>query len=48
MADMKQIKEYFGCEGRPVSPNEMMQFWKSLTDEEKHYYKVGVGQILGL
>lgn len=36
---MKEIKDFFGTPERPVTGPEMMAFWKSLTDEEKEYYK---------
>jgi len=45
-ASLPQIKAYFGCPGRPVEAKEMTDFWKSLTDEQKTFYKVGVGEIL--
>lgn len=31
---VKDLKEYFG-----VNAKEMMDFWKSLSEEEKEYYK---------
>ena len=34
-----EIKAYFGTPDRPVPAQEMMAFWKSLSDEEKEYYK---------
>lgn len=33
------LKGFFGTEENPVTPKEMTEFWKSLTDEEKDYYK---------
>lgn len=37
--DVKTLKEFFGTPERPVNGPEMMAFWKSLSDEEKEYYK---------
>lgn len=36
---LSDLIKFFGCEGRPVSPGEFRDFWNSLTDEEKAYYK---------
>ena len=36
---LKDLIDFFGCEGRPVSPPEFRSFWNSLTDSEKEYYK---------
>jgi len=33
------LKEWFGRGTRKVEAKEMMDFWKSLSDEEKEYYK---------
>lgn len=33
-----QLKAFFGTPDRHVSANEMMTFWKSLSDEEKAFY----------
>jgi hypothetical protein len=33
------LKEWFGQGSRKVEAKEMMEFWKSLSDEEKEYYK---------
>lgn len=33
------IKAFFSTEEKPCTTNEIMQFWKSLTLEEKEYYK---------
>ena len=33
-----QLKTFFGTPDRPVSANEMMIFWKSLSEEEKAFY----------
>ena len=37
MAENKipELKAYFSTEERPVGNTEMMEFWKSLTEEEK-------------
>ena len=35
---IKDLKNYFG-ENKPVATTEMMEFWKSLTDAEKVYFK---------
>lgn len=34
-----QLKKFFSTPEKPVSASEMSEFWKSLTDEEKAYYK---------
>jgi hypothetical protein len=34
-----QLKDYFSTPDRPVSAKEMTEFWKSLSDEEREYYK---------
>lgn len=44
-ATIVEIKNYFGSE-KEVSPIEMRQFWGSLTDEEKEFYKNGVAEII--
>lgn len=33
------LKEFFSTSEKPVAAKEMMEFWKSLSDEEKEYYK---------
>jgi hypothetical protein len=33
-----QLKEYFSIGTRKVEAKEMMEFWKSLSEEEKEYY----------
>lgn len=33
------LKTFFSTEEKPCSTQEMMEFWKSLSDEEKTYYK---------
>lgn len=37
--DVKDIMKYMGTEERPVGTKEMMEFWKSLTNEEKAEFK---------
>lgn len=39
MNSLKDLIDYFGCEGRPVTPAEFKAFWSSLTDAEKDWYK---------
>jgi hypothetical protein len=34
-----EIKEFFNSKEKPLSAAEVMEFWKSLSDEEKEYYK---------
>jgi hypothetical protein len=34
-----QIKAALGTEERPVSATEFKEFWMSLTNEEREYYK---------
>jgi len=36
---ISQIKAFFDSDEKPVKTAELMEFWKSLTDEEKEYYK---------
>lgn len=31
--------KYFGCVDRPVTPAEFKDFWQSLTEAEKDWYK---------
>lgn len=33
------LSKQFGTEDKPVSASEFMEFWKSLSDDEKDYYK---------
>lgn len=35
---LKDLMDFFGTE-QPVGPKEMGEFWKSLSDDEKEYYK---------
>lgn len=39
MNTVAQLKDYFGTDEKPVSAKEMMDFWKSLSEEQKEYYK---------
>lgn len=39
---VKALKDYFGSSTRPVSAKEMMEFWSSLSDDEKEYFKTAV------
>ena len=34
-----QIKEFFNDPAKPCNAAEVMEFWKSLSEEEKEYYK---------
>jgi hypothetical protein len=36
---IKTLREFFTTEEKPVSLSEMSEFWKSLTELEKAYYK---------
>lgn len=36
---VSDLKEYFSTSEKPVLAKEMMEFWKSLSDEEKEEYK---------
>jgi hypothetical protein len=36
---VKEIKDFFSTPEKPVNTTEMMQFWKSLSDDEKAYYQ---------
>lgn len=33
------LKKFFSVPGKPVDMQEMGDFWKSLTEEEKVYYR---------
>lgn len=33
------LKEWFGHGTRKVDAKEMMEFWKSLSEDEKEFYK---------
>jgi hypothetical protein len=33
------LKEFFSTPERPVKAKEMMEFWSSLSEEQKEYYK---------
>lgn len=35
----KDLKEFFSTPEKAVKAAEFMDFWKSLSDEEKEYYK---------
>lgn len=36
---MSDLKKFFSTEKKPVTGAEMIEFWKSLTDDEKEFYK---------
>ena len=36
---MTDLKSFFSTDEKPCSTKEMMAFWKSLSPEEKSYYK---------
>ncbi len=36
---VKDLKSFLSTPEKPVSNGEMMEFWKSLTDEEKEQFK---------
>lgn len=36
---VSQLKDFFSTPEKPLNSNEMMDFWKSLSNEEKAYYK---------
>lgn len=38
----KQIMDYFSTDERPVTTEEFMDFWNSLSNEDKAYYQLGV------
>ena len=33
------LKEFFSTPEQPLSTSEFMEFWKSLSEEEKDYYR---------
>lgn len=36
---VKDLKAFFSTPEKPVSTSEMMEFWKSCTDEQKQEFK---------
>lgn len=36
---VSQLKEFFSTPEKPCASREMMDFWKSLSDEDKKYYQ---------
>lgn len=36
---VKELLAFFSTEEKPCKTSEFMEFWKSLSDEEKEYYK---------
>lgn len=46
MATMLDVRKYFNTDTlRPVTTAEFSAFWKSLTDEDKEYYKSAVAAM---
>lgn len=44
---MKTVKDYFNKDtSRPVTTTEFSTFWKSLTDEDKTYYKNAAHKLM--
>lgn len=39
MNSLKDLIAFFGTPERPVTPPEFRDFWNSLSDQEKDYYK---------
>lgn len=39
MASVKELKDFFSTPEKPCSSSEIMDFWKSLSEEDKAYYK---------
>ena len=37
--NVKALKDYFSTEDKPCTNQEMMEFWKSLSESDKEYYK---------
>lgn len=37
--DMKAVRAFFSTPEKPVGLSEMSEFWRSLTPEDKEYYK---------
>lgn len=45
-ATMLDVRKYFNTDTkRPVTPAEFSAFWKSLTDEDKEYFKKAVAEL---
>jgi len=36
---LKDLKEFFSTEGKPVTTQEIQDWYRSLSEEEKDYYK---------
>lgn len=36
---LSQLSAAFSCESRPVSHEEFLEFWDSLSADEQHYYQ---------
>lgn len=36
---LKDIREFFGTPERPVDASELVEFWESLTNEEKDEFR---------
>jgi hypothetical protein len=36
---MTELKEFLSTPDNPISPKEMIDFWMTLTEEEKEYYR---------
>jgi succinate dehydrogenase flavin-adding protein (antitoxin of CptAB toxin-antitoxin module) len=36
---VKALMAFFSTEEKKVSPKEMMDFWKSLSEEDREYYQ---------
>ena len=34
-----ELNKAFGCPARPVGALEFVEFWNSLTEEERYYYE---------
>lgn len=39
MPNINELKKYLGTDERPVDMQEMNDFWKSLTEDEKKEFK---------
>lgn len=45
-ASMVEMMKYFGTDTRPVSAAEFKNFWSSLSDPDKDFYKVGIAALI--
>lgn len=45
MGTVKEIMNYFG-QVKPVTASEFKKFWETCSDDQKHYYKTAVFELM--